>query len=363
MDYTIYKNESFQSKSWSGGSTKEFAIFPPEAEYGNRDFLWRLSSATVAQEESKFTFLPDYDRVIIVLEGDVILTYEGERVVRLKALEQDRFDGGYRTKSFGKITDYNLMVRKGNQGHLSVVKLGTEKTALDFEDPEEYEQNVQGIYCHEGYSVVTFGKESCMLNMGDQLIIHYDKEEEVNVGIMGEGKAIHAQIFFNDMSLGPEIIPPEPICIDDYIQVMKISLTRFRGSHYIFKFLREVWFDEILKKKINIIERPAIPFFLWLIVLALGIMLGYDNYVPSVLILGGILWTLVDVLIVNPAIYLIVLPKPVGKHMKPVDTLTEYEKGVLEKESKTNPIAERILKKYKITARNVYLPDKPKKKK
>ena len=57
----------------------------------------------------------------MVIEGEVVLSYENQRVTRLIRLEQDRFDGGWNTTSFGKITDYNLMVRKGSEGYLDLI--------------------------------------------------------------------------------------------------------------------------------------------------------------------------------------------------------------------------------------------------
>ena len=32
---------------WSGGQTAEIALWPPQSSYADRNFLWRLSSATV----------------------------------------------------------------------------------------------------------------------------------------------------------------------------------------------------------------------------------------------------------------------------------------------------------------------------
>ena len=29
---------------WSGGTTTQIALFPPESSYAGRDFLWRVSS-------------------------------------------------------------------------------------------------------------------------------------------------------------------------------------------------------------------------------------------------------------------------------------------------------------------------------
>lgn len=39
--------------------------------YADRDFLWRLSSAKVELDHSDFTPLPDYERLISVLHGDL----------------------------------------------------------------------------------------------------------------------------------------------------------------------------------------------------------------------------------------------------------------------------------------------------
>lgn len=43
---------------WSGGLTTQLGIAPAGAVYADRDFLWRLSSATVEDAESDFTALP-----------------------------------------------------------------------------------------------------------------------------------------------------------------------------------------------------------------------------------------------------------------------------------------------------------------
>ena len=37
----------FVTTEWSGGTTTQLAISPERAAYGDREFLWRLSSATV----------------------------------------------------------------------------------------------------------------------------------------------------------------------------------------------------------------------------------------------------------------------------------------------------------------------------
>ena len=68
---------------WSGGLTTQLGIAPAGAVYADRDFLWRLSSATVEDAESDFTALPDYERLISTLEGTIELNHNGGEKLRL----------------------------------------------------------------------------------------------------------------------------------------------------------------------------------------------------------------------------------------------------------------------------------------
>ena len=65
---------------WSGGLTTQLGIAPAGAVYADRDFLWRLSSATVEDAESDFTALPDYERLISTLEGTIELFRRSDRL-------------------------------------------------------------------------------------------------------------------------------------------------------------------------------------------------------------------------------------------------------------------------------------------
>lgn len=363
MNYRLYKTEDFESGKWSGGQMKELSIYPEDAGYIDRNFIWRLSSDTVEKEDVYFALLPDYDRTLLVLEGDVVLVYEGERVARLKAMEQDRFDGNYRTKCFGQMKTYNLMVRKGAQGLLDVLTLSKEKMFPETEFSEDYQYTSQGFYCRSGYAVVRFGGETHMIGEGELFVLCYDSSEPVSVGIMGEGTVIRSQVFYDDMSLGPKVIEPERATLEDLKEAAKISMTNFEGSKYIFRYLKGIWYDEELKKGIKKLERFYIPALLWFIGLASILFLAAEVYASeTVLLLIGI-WSLIMFLLISPLLYFIVLPKPIKAHIKKLEELSDYEKGLVEKEMAANPKADKILKRYKISGRNTYLPDKPKKKK
>lgn len=103
----------YRITEWSGGLTTELAIAPEESLYADRNFLWRVSSATVELERSDFTPLPDYRRLLMILDGELRIRHDGGAWKTLPALVSHSFDGASETVSEGKVIDFNLMLRKG----------------------------------------------------------------------------------------------------------------------------------------------------------------------------------------------------------------------------------------------------------
>ena len=123
---------SYVVSAWSGGTTTQLAIYPENAVYGERDFLWRVSSALVELEESDFTPLPDYDRLIATLEGEIVLSHNGGAPLRLRPLEVHAFSGADATHSWGRCKDFNLMLRRGcASGTMEPLRLTEAPTRLD----------------------------------------------------------------------------------------------------------------------------------------------------------------------------------------------------------------------------------------
>ena len=117
-DYTV--------SDWSGGRTVQLSIGPEGERYADRKFLWRISSATVELETSEFTALPDYERLIAPIRGEMILSHNGGEEILLRAFDVHRFDGADLTISKGKCTDFNLMLRKGKvTGEMRAIRLGS----------------------------------------------------------------------------------------------------------------------------------------------------------------------------------------------------------------------------------------------
>ena len=122
----VLHGEDYRVTAWSGGKTTELSIEPRESIYADRDFLWRLSSATVELEESDFTSLPDYDRIIMTLQGSIELRHNGGGWLELQEYEPYSFDGADDTQSIGKVVDFNLMLRKGKvTGEMRAIRLGS----------------------------------------------------------------------------------------------------------------------------------------------------------------------------------------------------------------------------------------------
>ncbi len=113
MEGRILSPGDYRTSRWSGGTTTQLAIWPPEAQYADRRFLWRISTARVELEQSDFTPLPEYERLISILEGSVTLHHADAPPVALTPGQVHRFSGAVPTTSRGRCIDFNLMLRRG----------------------------------------------------------------------------------------------------------------------------------------------------------------------------------------------------------------------------------------------------------
>lgn len=165
----------YRSTRWSGGTTTQLFIFPPSASYAKRDFLYRISSATVELEQSEFTDLPDYDRWITTLNGNISLAHDSGQTVHLTPYDVYSFDGGCKTLSIGRCTDFNLMLRKGKaRGAIRAIRLphgGTLKTTFESPLSEAFPVNTMLIFCGSGEGKLVDGEETVLLKQGECSLI------------------------------------------------------------------------------------------------------------------------------------------------------------------------------------------------
>ncbi|WDV44657.1 HutD family protein [Clostridiaceae bacterium M8S5] len=165
-DIKIIKKKQQITSNWSGGKTTELFIYPPNSNYKQRNFLWRLSSATVNVEKSTFTHLPEIKRVLMVLEGRLKLEHIGHYSVELEEGEQDTFDGDWVTKSFGKVRDFNLMLTHGYTGQVEIMN----STYIDL-STKNGECKTEVIYCLKDDTRIRLKDDDILLNKEDLLII------------------------------------------------------------------------------------------------------------------------------------------------------------------------------------------------
>lgn len=149
MQTTLLTREQYVTSRWAGGTTTQLAICPAGADYAARDFLWRLSSAEVAQEYSVFTSLPDYDRFLGIVEGELFLQTDDDGFFPLPVGQVWAFDGGKRVISQGTCRDFNLMLRKGVcTGEVFSLRICGART-LSFPEPTK-QYALRGFYCAGG---------------------------------------------------------------------------------------------------------------------------------------------------------------------------------------------------------------------
>lgn len=160
---------------WSGGTTTQLAICPENAAYADRDFLWRVSSAVVELPESDFTPLPDYDRILMILDGELALSHDGGEEYTLRALEQTSFDGASHTFSRGQVTDFNLMMRKNRCTGRVEAKLLQEGA---WTNPLQGAYSTHLFYCVDGSAEINTAGEQIRFAKGEALLLESDNREE-----------------------------------------------------------------------------------------------------------------------------------------------------------------------------------------
>ena len=173
----IIRKEQCKTSKWSGGTTTELYIYPSGAIYSEHNFKWRLSSAKVEVEHSTFTPLQGISRLIMIIEGELRLYHEGHHKADLKVYDQDSFNGDWTTTSFGKVTDFNLMLAKGYKGRLEAIsiKKGEYKNILlhnSVNDAVQFSGITEAFYLAKGDVVIaTPEKREISFHKGDLALV------------------------------------------------------------------------------------------------------------------------------------------------------------------------------------------------
>lgn len=190
MEYRIIDRKMHKHSEWSGGTSTELYIFPEDADYLERHFLWRVSCANVETEKTNFTPLYGVKRWLMPLEAPLMLMHKNDLKplydISVKPYEAHCFRGEWETVGYGKTKDFNLMLKEGAYGILKHHKINAEsEVALSGLMPETFDERLPlyqrrlsiGIYCIEE-SMEILHPQGLMILPKDQLfLVDYDYEE------------------------------------------------------------------------------------------------------------------------------------------------------------------------------------------
>lgn len=197
MEIRIIKKDEYIKSTWSGGTTTQIGIYPEDAEYNDRNFIWRISSATVDLEESTFTALPDYNRIIMTLKGGMELVHNGGNAISLQPFVIHEFDGADNTISRGRVVDFNLMLRKDCcKGFVHTLRLHDgQRKALFWENAGH--KHMALFYAYNTSVSMCLNGKDYKLEEGDSLVLKGDEHgsgPDITLVPEGDGAIIMADV-------------------------------------------------------------------------------------------------------------------------------------------------------------------------
>ena len=192
MKTTILGFKDFKTKQWSGGKTTELFIYPATANLEKCNFNFRISTATVEVELSKFTALPNVSRHLMVLKGEITITHKNHHQTRLSKNEIDSFEGDWETTSVGTCVDFNLMTTENTKGSLSSISVNpNKKVQSTLVSTNEF----YIYYVAQGALEFELNSEVKNLNEGELLVIHNPKDIVVEFSSSENCSLVQVNIF------------------------------------------------------------------------------------------------------------------------------------------------------------------------
>lgn len=176
MEFKVLNKLNYKTTNWSGGDTTELYIYPEDSSYQKRDFLFRLSSATVNLEKSAFTKLDGVSRKLMLLSGKMELVHKDKYNKKLTPFEQDSFMGDWETESYGKARDFNLMTRFNCTGELEHIKILPNSDFLLELKATETKTIIEVLYNFDSDIKIFIEGQDLLLEKEQLLIVYLDKD-------------------------------------------------------------------------------------------------------------------------------------------------------------------------------------------
>lgn len=111
MKTQIIQKQKIIPTVWDGGETFEYFIYPNGSKYSERNFLFRISAATIRKAPSNFTRFENYKRFLVMLDNKLQITRNSQKE-EYKKLEVFKFDSSDEIVSHSTGNDFNLMISK-----------------------------------------------------------------------------------------------------------------------------------------------------------------------------------------------------------------------------------------------------------
>ena len=352
-------------------------------------------SVSFIRKEDNETYIdkmPGFRRVLSVADGNVVVSHEGESVENAKAGTDVIIEGDGSAKIFGKFHGICLSAGEDIPCHTEAVDIVKERKALELSEEAGRGGFVQVLTASGGYAVVTFEGDSLMLENGETLAVSFDSGEAYDIGVMGQGRVMVSTFPCKGTFEGTEVsvagaagaagetgekaeetakqedVSPEDkarklikekkasrrkislkgATFADFITALKISSTNNSLGRRVSRFRKENWLDPEIRWEIDKLSRKHINAIIWVVVLAVimavvGVQTRFITFLP-----WAVVWTLIDLFIIAPFTYLLVMPKPVSSHIKKLSDLTEEEKKIRQKELDSDVVyhKKRVLKRF-----------------
>ncbi len=170
MELQIISPDECVTSVWEGGKTHEYFIYPPSALYANRDFLFRISRASIEKVPAAFTQFKGYHRFLVMLENSLQVQHNGVQK-NFEVNEVFTFLSDDQVVSYTLGSDFNLMVADTLNG----------KAALHYVN-KELTVSAKTLFVFAGKkTAVTINRRSIYLKPYDMLCITNEREENVRM--------------------------------------------------------------------------------------------------------------------------------------------------------------------------------------
>lgn len=168
MKHFIISKNRLQPSVWDGGKTYEYFIYPPEATYAKRDFLFRVSAASIEKVPSHFTRFENYQRFLVMLDNDLHIQRNSKKE-HYKKDEIFSFDSNDEIISQTLGNDFNLMISK-------------EKVIANVCFADNLSSSHDFIFVYATQNVkITFKESEVDLLKGDVFFVENVKEESLSL--------------------------------------------------------------------------------------------------------------------------------------------------------------------------------------